>query len=125
MHEMAIATELLESVLSAVAEHGGGQVHEVEVALGAMRQVVPEALETTWQAVTKGTSAEGARLQMTEVPMQARCRSCNHEFAPVVESYLCPRCGQADVEILAGDAIILTSLTCEADDAAEETDGEA
>ena len=43
MHEMSIAVEIVHSVLDAVAEHHPAQIDEIEVRIGVMRQVVPEA----------------------------------------------------------------------------------
>ena len=37
-----------------------------------------------------------------------------------MDNYLCPGCGQADVEIVAGDDIMLTSVVGQVEDQAEE-----
>jgi hydrogenase nickel incorporation protein HypA/HybF len=112
MHEMSIATQLLETVLAVAAENGAAGVEQVEVELGAMRLVVPEVLELAWQVAAEGTLAEGARLKMTDVPIQAKCRDCGRAFAAEIGNFLCPGCGQADVEIVAGDDIILKTVVC-------------
>jgi Zn finger protein HypA/HybF involved in hydrogenase expression len=39
-------------------------------------------------------------------------------FEPAIDNYLCPNCGQADAEFLAGNDIILKSLVCEKEDPA-------
>jgi len=120
MHEMAIATELLAHTLSAVEAHadpaspqpGNERIEEVEVEVGLMRLVVPEALELAWQAACEGTAAEGASITITEVPLAARCRSCGRTFDPEIDNYLCPDCNEADVEICAGNDIVLKTVTC-------------
>ncbi|MCD6303549.1 MAG: hydrogenase maturation nickel metallochaperone HypA [Planctomycetes bacterium] len=112
MHEMSIAAEVLETVLAVAADNGADRVDEVQLSAGAMKLIVPEALDMAWQAVTEGTPAEGSRLVLTEVPIAARCNVCGRLFQPAIDNYLCPSCGQADVEITAGDDIILTSITC-------------
>jgi len=113
MHEMSIATGLLESVLDAAAAHGAGRIEEVELHVGAMRLVVPEALEMAWSIVSEGTAAAGARLNLTEVPIKAKCRACGSVFTPEIGEFLCRRCGQADVDIVEGDDIILRSIVCQ------------
>ena len=112
MHEMSIAEGLLRSVLDAVAAHGDVRVEQVELAVGVMRLVVPEALELAWSVLAEGTPAAGAKLTITEVPLKARCRQCAREFGPEIDNYLCPACGHADVDILEGDDIFLTSVVC-------------
>ena len=113
MHEMSIAVELMREIERAIAGRDIERVEEVFLAIGVMRQVVPDMLETAFQAAAMGTPAEGAHLHMEFVPPAARCRSCGSRFEPTADSFLCPECGQADAEITEGDDIILTSLTCE------------
>jgi hydrogenase nickel incorporation protein HypA/HybF len=100
-------------VLDAAGGCGGRRVERVELAVGEMRLVVPEALEMAWQVVSEGTIAAGAELAVVEMPMEARCRRCGRRFAPRIDNYLCPGCGLADVDILAGDDIILKSIICD------------
>jgi hydrogenase nickel incorporation protein HypA/HybF len=113
MHEMSIADGVLRAVLDATGPCGGRRVERVELAIGEMRLVVPEALVMAWQVVSEGTIAAGAELAVVETPMEARCRRCGRQFAPRIDNYLCPGCGLADVDILAGDDIILKSVVCD------------
>ena len=109
---MAIATELLQQVLAVAAEHGAGRVEEVTVRCGVLRQVVPEALETAFTVIARGTPADGAALKTEEEAAEARCRPCGRLFECRVDDYLCPACGQADVEFVRGHQILLTSVVC-------------
>ena len=115
MHEMSIAIQVLETALAAAADSGAGRVTEVEVEAGAMKLIVPEALELAWSAVVEGTPAAGSRMRVVEVPVEARCRDCGRQYSPSLDNFLCPGCGQADVEITGGDDIILKSVTCESE----------
>ena len=115
MHEMSIAIEVLETALAAAADSGAGRITEAEVVVGAMKLIVPEALELAWSAVIEGTPAAGSQLRVTEMPVAARCRDCGREYSPSLDNFLCPGCGQADVEITGGDDIILKSVTCESE----------
>ena len=102
-------------MLDAADGCGAQRVERVELIVGQMRLVVPEALVMAWQVISEGTIAAGAELAVVETPMEARCRQCGQEFAPQIDNYLCPACGQADVDIFAGDDIILKSVVCETD----------
>ncbi len=113
MHEMSIAEGLLTAVLDAADGCGATRVESIELDVGQMRLVVPEALQMAWQVITDGTIAAGSELVVTEVPMTATCRECGREFAPHIDDYLCPDCGHADVDIVAGDDIILKSVVCD------------
>lgn len=109
-------------MLDAAGECGARKVLRVELTVGQMRLVVPEALEMAWQVLSDGTIAAGAELAVVETPMEARCRHCGLQFAPRIDNYLCPGCGLADVDILAGDDIILKSVICDVERPPGETE---
>ncbi|MBN1825826.1 MAG: hydrogenase maturation nickel metallochaperone HypA [Candidatus Eisenbacteria bacterium] len=111
MHEMSIAVELIAGLERLAVEHRIRRYEEVVVAAGALRGVVPEALDIAFACAAEGTPAEGARLVLETVPALAVCRACGHVFAPAVDDYLCDSCGVADVEIREGNDIILRSVT--------------
>lgn len=113
MHEVPIAAAIVEQAVQAVAPHGATRIDLIEVEIGRMRQIVPEALQVAFAAVSAGTIAEGARLELTEVQMEAVCRVCGHHFQPEIDLYICPQCEQADVRILAGNDMILKSITAQ------------
>ena len=117
MHEMSIATALLEGVIEAAERAGASRVTSVVLQVGAFKLVVPEAMQMAWEAVREGTLADGATLHLEEVPAEARCRRCDQRFRPEIDySFLCPQCEKADVEIVAGDDIVLRSLEFETED---------
>jgi hydrogenase nickel incorporation protein HypA/HybF len=125
MHEMSIATALLAQTLSAVEANLSPLptvpcVEEVEITVGLLQQVVPEALVMAWNAAAEGTLAAGARLRIIETQPEAKCRQCGAAFEPAVDDFLCPLCGQADVEIVAGNDIILSAVTCRDEDTLNE-----
>lgn len=112
MHEMAIAMDLLECVLDEAGRHEVVRVEEVEVTIGVMRSVVPEALEMAFEAAAAGSVAEGARLKIAETQPVARCLACGASFGASVDEFVCPRCGRAETEIVEGNEIMLTSIAC-------------
>jgi hydrogenase nickel incorporation protein HypA/HybF len=113
MHEMSIATALLEQLRRIAAEQQAARIVEVEVHCGVMQQVVPESLQLAFEAASTDTLAAGARLKIVETGLAARCRSCGEQFEAAIDNYLCPRCRTADVEIVAGRDIVLRSVVCE------------
>ena len=120
MHEMPIAEEIVRQTLEFADAHRATRVVSVEVEIGALRLVAPEALTLLFGAASEGTRAEGAALRIAEVTPEAVCRSCGHRYEPEVHDFLCRRCGQADAEIVVGNDIVLKSV--EMDVAGEEGD---
>jgi hydrogenase nickel incorporation protein HypA/HybF len=116
MHEMSIAVELVRQLEALAAEHGVGRVEELTVVAGRLRAVVPEALELAFAAAAEGTAAEGATLHLEFEDPQAVCRHCGLRYEPQMDSFLCGGCGRADVELVAGNDIVLKSVVCQEPD---------
>jgi hydrogenase nickel incorporation protein HypA/HybF len=110
MHELSIADALLEIAL----RHADGRrIESVEVKVGHLRQVVPDALAFAWTLVTEGTDAEGAGLMIEEVPAAGVCRGCGMESEWDAFPLACEACGSFDVEILRGEELLVDALTTE------------
>ncbi len=117
MHEMSIAVQIIDHAVQVAGQNNATRIDEVEVQVGVMRQVVPEALEFAFSVAAEGTLAEWARLRLIEEKATAVCNACRHTFVPDVEwSFLCPQCQRADARIVAGNDIILKSLVCQVDE---------
>ena len=119
MHEMSIAASLVDHVLEIGREQRARRIEVVEVEVGVLRQVVPGALQVAFAALTVDTVAEGAVLQLTETKAVAQCRSCQVRYDVAIDCYLCPRCHQADVQVLSGNDIVLKSVVCQSPECAE------
>jgi len=113
MHELSIAGDILRGAVEAAGRHGVSRIQELVAPVGPMRQVVAEALRTAFEVISEGTPAEGAAMKVVETGIKATCRDCGLAFEPTIDNFLCPRCKQADVEITAGNDIVLRSVSCE------------
>ena len=114
MHELSIATHLIEQVVEQAEKNQLTRVDEVEIETGALRQVIPEMMQTAFEEVKVQTIASEAILIITEIPAKARCNQCKMEFEPQIDDFLCPQCQVADVDVFEGNIIILKSVSCNA-----------
>jgi hydrogenase nickel incorporation protein HypA/HybF len=106
VHELA----LMESVVAAVVERiGDARVTTVRLEIGRLAAVVPDAMRFCFDLCARGTSLEGATLEICEIAGRARCRACGGERD--LESYadLCP-CGAADLAVLAGEELRIKNV---------------
>ena len=108
MHERSLVESLLEQVERYAA---GAAVEEVRLTLGPLAGVERSLLEDAYAQLAPGTAAAAARLVIDEVPLRAGCEACRGEFAPVRFDFVCPHCGSGRTRVLAGDALVLQSLT--------------
>jgi hydrogenase nickel incorporation protein HypA/HybF len=109
MHELAIT----QSVVDAVIERtGGARVTSVRVRVGRLSGVVPDAMTFCFELVTAGTPLAGADLQIEQPAGQGHCRRCDQDLELTDLILLCP-CGSADVEVVAGRELAVSSVTVE------------
>lgn len=106
MHEMAITQSVVDAIVSRLGE---AAVTSVQLEIGRLSGVVPDSVRFCFDVLCTGTSLEGARLDIAEPPGRARCRDCGEEFALDDFILLCP-CGSADVAVLAGRELRITSV---------------
>ncbi len=108
MHELSIADAV---VRIACAHAGGRRLATVELKVGHLRQVVPDALAFAFTLVSEGTEAESAELVMEEVPAAGVCRVCGVESELPGFPLACARCGSLDVELVRGEELLVDTLT--------------
>lgn len=110
MHEMSITQSMVEICL----EHAAGRrVTEVTLLVGELAGVVPEAVEFCFEACTRATPLEGARLIVERVPGRARCHECGADFP--IHAYFdpCPGCGGYRHEVTGGEELRIKDLEVE------------
>lgn len=113
MHELSIAEQLIDSVIASAVANGAEKITEVALEVGEMTLIVNSALEMAFEAVSKDTMAQGAKLIITEKSIKVKCLSCNNTFPAEIGNYLCPACNRAEGKVVEGNDILITSITCE------------
>jgi len=109
MHEMSVVESLIETVRS--AQPDGSRVIEVRIDVGGLEHLDELVLQEAWRVLTHATHYSQTRLKIDVVPVRIRCVPCRSEYEPEEPSMLiCPVCGAARPEVLAGRGILLRSL---------------
>ena len=99
MHELAIAEEIVTIVVDRTA---GARVGRIVLEVGRLCAVVPDAMRFCFDLATEGTAAEGARLEIVEIPGLGRCRACGAEVVLDRPFGRCA-CGSSDLDWVAGE----------------------
>ena len=77
MHEMSLAEGVLQIVEDAAqGPQGFARVKTVFLEIGQLSSVEAEAMAFCFEAVSKGTVADGAKLEIISVPCEGLCLSC-------------------------------------------------
>ena len=102
MHEMSLADGVLQVIEDSAKANGFTRVKTVWLEIGALAGVEVEAMRFCFDAVVKGTIADGCRLEIIETPGQAYCLACGNTV-PIQQRYdPCPSCGGYQVQPTGG-----------------------
>ncbi len=103
MHEVSLCEGVLQILEQSAASEGYRQVTAVRLTIGALACVDPQALRFAFEAVMRGTLAEGARLQIDRQPATAWCPDCASTVEVAERFERCPRCGGERLQLRGGD----------------------
>jgi len=112
VHELGVASEILEVALTEADRHAAKKVTSIRLRVGVLRAIEPGNLSFLFEHLARGTPAEGALLEIVEDPVRVVCEACGVSETPsfTVE---CPRCQGAGVSVTGGDSLSVLSLDVE------------
>jgi hydrogenase nickel incorporation protein HypA/HybF len=98
MHELSITQEI---VALAIEKAGGRRVTRIALVIGQLSGIVSDAIRFCFGVCVRSTAAEGARLEIEEIPGRGRCRACGLEL-PMHQPFGQCECGSVRIELIAG-----------------------
>jgi hydrogenase nickel incorporation protein HypA/HybF len=110
MHEMSIAEGVLGIVEESARREGLQRVREVRLEIGQLAAVEIEALRFCFDAVVRGSVAEGAVLAIDEMPGTAWCFDCSETVPLAARVDPCPRCGKGRLQVNGGTEMRVKDL---------------
>ncbi len=110
MHELSIAMSIVE-MAQEEADSRNVRVEAVYLKLGALSGVVKEALLSCFEMACEGTSLQGSRLIIDEIPVVIFCAKCNvRQSLTSVQLFCCPECGTPSRNIVQGKELEVVAL---------------
>jgi hydrogenase nickel incorporation protein HypA/HybF len=111
MHEMGIAIRIAEIARDAIpADWADPRVEAVCLKVGRLTAVVPESLSFCFDVVTRDTPLAGARLEIEDVPVIGRCRTCGARSRIDEPPFVCAGCGGERLELVSGRELLVQSI---------------
>ncbi len=111
MHELSIASSIVEIAAEHARQQGGGRVASVTLRIGRLSCVHEDALRYSFDLVTEGTPLAGASLAVIEVPVRIWCAVCNAVVElPGIQRFACPACGHLSGDVRAGRELDIESI---------------
>ena len=128
MHELSIASAVVDSVLEFVAERSIKRVIAIKLAIGELSHVEEEQLRFCYMAITQETPLRDSTLEIAKIPALVRCHHCDYSGQPKywddalsaapVPTLQCPNCGGA-VEPVEGTDCAIKFVRFVSDDPVE------
>jgi hydrogenase nickel incorporation protein HypA/HybF len=113
MHEMSLCEGVLQVLQTEAKKQGFNKVKAVWLEIGDLSSVEPEAMLFSFDVVTRNSLADGAKLNIINVPGDAWCMQCSKNVAVKQRFDECPECGGYQLQVIAGDEMKIKELEVE------------
>lgn len=105
MHEMSLASDVVDVAVKAAAAAGASRVRAIHMTIGQGRDIVEDLFEGLMQRLARGTAVEGAELVLARPPFMVRCKNCGEVYPINVfnqATWPCPACAVKDYDLHSG-----------------------
>jgi len=113
MHEMSICEGILQVLETEAGKQGFNKVKTVWLEIGDLSSIEPEALLFGFDVVTRDSLADGARLEIINIPGRAWCMQCAKNVAIKRRFDECPECGGYQLQATGGEEMRIKELEVE------------
>ena len=110
MHELSICQGILRIIEEQAVAQQFSSVETVHIEVGPFAGVEIHALRFGFDVASKGTIAQNATLEISRLPIKARCISCMKQINIEQRYDACPICGKYKVEVIGGTELRIKDL---------------
>lgn len=113
MHEMSLAESMLQIIEDTARIEKFTRVKTVWLEIGQLACVEKESMRFCFDAVTRDSIAQHARLEIVEIKGQGWCEQCAREVPLPALYEACPNCGNYQIKVTDGDQMRVKELEVE------------
>ncbi len=113
MHEISLCEGVLQILEDHAQRQGFDKVKTVWLEIGGLSGVEVEAMRFGFDAVMRGTLADGAGLEIVEIPGHAWCMQCSTTVRVNQLFDACPECGSYQLQVTGGDEMKIKEVEVE------------
>ncbi len=113
MHEMSLCQGILQVIEAESQKQGFDSVKNVWLEIGDLAGVEVESLLFCFDAVTRDSLADQAKLNIINTPGSAWCLKCAETVNVKQRFDECPQCGSYQLQITGGDEMRIKELEVE------------
>lgn len=120
MHEISIATHLINSIVELATQNNAKKVKEVSIEIGKLAIVDKEQLKFAIEFLANDTVCKGMKVEIKPLPIKIKCKNKHIttidrevEFSDIYKYLNCAECGNNEIEILQGKEILIRKVVFE------------
>lgn len=120
MHEISLASAVIEQLKQLAAERPGQRITALWLAWSEFQQINETALREAFGILTADGPLAGVRLELNVEQARGRCCQCHQEFVLNQNDYKCPSCQATRFDLVADKPLTIEQIEVD-----EITDGDA
>ncbi|MBU0763583.1 MAG: hydrogenase maturation nickel metallochaperone HypA [Bacteroidetes bacterium] len=110
MHELSIASNIIEIAETEAKKHNLFQIDEIDLEIGELSGIELNTLKFAMDISVKNTIIEKAVVNFIRIPGRAECINCNTIFDIHDYFTFCPACNRAGYKVIQGKELRIISL---------------
>jgi hydrogenase nickel incorporation protein HypA/HybF len=101
---MHVRSPAVEAILNNALRRANEQrITGIHLVVGELVNGTDESIQESWNAIAKGTPAEGATLHIRRAPAELQCMACFQKYHLDSTKFSCPRCGGVGAKVISGE----------------------
>lgn len=104
-HEIGLAHDILRKAMAAAQAKGLKKIKRIKASVGEFLLPNTDNIKHSFFMITKGTPAEGAKLEVVVAKLKAKCASCGGEFD--IKGLKCLSCNGTGMNITDGKELLV------------------
>lgn len=113
MHELSVTESILNIVVKNALANKAEKVMVVHLRIGDLTDLVDEYIQHYFDYLSKGTVAEGARLNIERSPIVFQCNDCQSKFSVSLREIgkvICDQCKSSNVMFVSGREFFIKNI---------------
>jgi hydrogenase nickel incorporation protein HypA/HybF len=94
LHEYGVTESIINIVNETAKDNNAKSVKSITLVIGELSSIIDDSVQMYFDALSKGSLCEGAKLIFKRVTAKLECRNCKNVFERVKGNFNCPKCGQ-------------------------------
>ncbi len=110
MHELSVTESLVDLCRREAEKNSIRKVKRVNIALGRFTGFSRDSIRFYFEILRPNSCLEEAKLKFREIPIIIDCKKCREQSEIGEPILICPRCGNADIELRSGREFYVESI---------------